>query len=403
MSFIGDDAYATMTEEIIFGAINSFLDMLYDVTKIDLRPYAEVLEGIPFDLLSTVLQGQGNWTSLLSGTGVPNVTGLVSLILNPVGAIQQFIPDFIPVSSIVDAAMNLLPDGLFQSDGSVGAGPWDWTNLFKTGQAAGSATALHDGSLLTLFSDPPTKVAAGQNLNLTQAVRWEDIGTGITGPAFSLGVQLFNAAMQPIGGVTQIANISNPLNNSVSEPDADTNGFLNIGAGYTVPAGTSFLSQVLTVNPVVATGQSWWSNGSLSRSALMPQSFVQDLPEQIATIFEQAQSQLDNIVQAMLGGSLTGYTLPDLKAALQTIPGFNVLGAGGLPTMDKTVTTMWDSVTSALRLIGMTGVTLPDFAAAAQDTSMSANSANLLAILQTNILGIRTNREVNGGLERTTV
>jgi hypothetical protein len=400
MGFVGDNPYAEMTQEIVFGAINTFLEELRDTTGIDLTGF-ETLEGIPFDLLSSVLQGQGNWTALLSGTGVPNVTGLISLILNPVGAIQQFIPDFIPVSSIVDIAMNLLPDGLFGSSGSVGAGPWDWTDLFSTGTSLGSATTLHDGSLLQLFSDPPTKVVAGQNLNLTQAVRWEDIGAPL-GSVFSLGVQLFDATMAPLGSVVNVADVVNPLNSSTSDPDADSNGFVPLGAGYTVPSGAAFLSQVLTVNPVATAGQSWWSNGSLSRSSLMPMSFVQDLPAQITSLFQQAQDMIDQGVQAILGGTGVNYLLSDWKIALQMIPGYNVLGAAGMPTMDTTITTMWDNVTSALRLIGLSGVSLSDFAAAAQDTSISANSANELAISQQNVLGNRTSNSVGGFLERTT-
>lgn len=404
LGILGDDPFAEMTETIIFGAINSFLEMLKDVTGIDLTTYATVLEGLPFDLLTSVLQGQGNWTALLSGAGVPNVEGLLSLLLNPIAVIQSFIPDWIPVSSIVDAAMNLLPDGLFGASTSVPSdGPWDWTSLFKMGQSAGSAVATHDGSLQQLFSDPPTKVKVGQAINLSQGVKWSSVGSP-TGNVFQLGVQLFDAAMAPIGGVTQLASIANPVSNSTSAPGADGQGFVLLNPStYTVPAGTSFLSQVLTVNPVAALGQSFWSNGSLSRNALMPQSLVQDLPAQIASILAQAQATIDNIVQSMFGGVLTGYTLPDLKQALSQIPGFNVLGASGIPTMDGTITTMWDSVTSALKQFGLTGVSLSDFAGAAQDTSYSATSAEQLAIIQQNILGTRTNNPVSGGLERTTV
>lgn len=318
-------------------------------------------------------------------------------------AVQQFIPDWIPLASIVDDLVNLLPDGLFSSASSVGAGPWDWTDLFSTGDSTGSATIDHDGSLFTLFSDPPTKVKEGQNLDLTQAIRWEDIGS-VTGTAFSLGVQLFNTAMQPIGGIIPVADVVNPLNSSSAEPDSNADDFVNIGAGYTVPAGASYLSQVLTINPIVTMGQSWWSDGSLTRDSLMPMSFVSGLPEQITSLLARAQDIIDTLAQAVFGGLGTGYFLQDLKDAFSNFPGVNVGGAGGMPNIVTTVTTMWDAVTSALRLVpGLSNVNLASLAGAAQDTSMQAGNAEQLAVSQTNILNNRTSNPVGGLLERTTV
>src|SRR6202012_1464683 len=99
-------------------------------------------------------------------------------------------------------------------------------------------------------------------------------------------------------------------------------------------------------------------------------------------------------INSFLPNSGTGLGLDILQTALQFIPGSNVTGAGGISSITDTITTMWDTITSALSFTSLFGVDLSDFANAAQNTASNAVDANTLSVNQSNILGNRTNNPV---------
>ncbi|UOW93090.1 minor tail protein [Mycobacterium phage NoShow] len=347
----------------ITAVIMQFVDASKEAIEEQIKEIIDTLIGYSTDPLS-MLEDLAAWVATVGAGGE-----------------VDFIPDWIPLSSLVEGGVNLLIQGLFQTAASIAEGDiWGWTDAFKTGDALGSATVPHDGSLLQLFSKPPIKVTQGQKLTLNQSVRWEGL-SAITGPAFELGLQYLNAAQQPIGGVTTIANILNPALNSAAHPGVDPNGFVPMSASTVIPAGVSFVRQVLQVNPVVGTGQSWWSNSKFEKISL----------PSIFTGFLDAGGFLTEFFDASRIGNI---------ADIPPISPLSVLGLTGGTIADTFQTTI-DRLWSGFARAQGTLKSIADVQAQASDTTATAQTSLEVGEWNNAILGIRDNNSYGSGQNKT--
>jgi hypothetical protein len=309
--------------------------------------------------LSELFTGLGSGTPLLSqlisaGGGSGNtLADFGNLFGGAVAAVEQFIPDFIPLTSLVNEGLNLLTNGAFESAGSVDTGAgWDWTNLFSMGDSLGSAVATHDGTVMQLFSKPMTKVTAGQNLSVSQGLKWTGLA-GVLGSAFELGLQFYDAAKAELGPIAMLDNIIDPVNDSSTATGADANGFVPLSGTSVVPAGASFVRQVLSVNSV-PTGTSYWSNSSLQKLSL-PDIF--SFLDPASGLFDaSALTNIANIpllamnsVSGLLSGStITGALIPLLDASKVATGVFGLGLIPNLPASQLTSGTLLSSLIPSL-------------------------------------------------------
>jgi hypothetical protein len=243
---------------------------------------------------------------------------------------------------ISNVVPELLTNPNFDTANSViGQGVWTWDGTQGPGSLVTSVFTDAAGVLRELFANV-IHVFPGQNLDILGSTKW---GNSFNGGANSISLTVAKFAGNVLSGYSTL--------DSIAAPGA-SGSWTQLGGTFTVPAGVDSIFVRPTVAASATTGRVWFGGMSVKPSS-------------------------SNI-------------LADL------IP-----GAGGIGTMEATITTMWDSITSALKLFGLSGVTLSDFAGAAQDTSLSAFAAHLLSGNQQNILDIRTNKPVLGALERTTI
>jgi hypothetical protein len=315
----------------------------------------------------------------------------------------------LPLSSLRDFVPNLLTDPLFGNGTLLNGSGWDWSAAAPAG-ALGSAETAADGSDQDLLSNAIT-VDPGDVIPLGILTEWE--GLAATGEPIRLAVSAFRTVIS--GGVASVEEVLEAAEDvdTIAAPGASSAGWQPLAGDYTVPdpadIGGKIIDQItmrLHVNETATAGTVRFSKGSITKQladGVAPTAFIAGLPETLSDAAQRVQDFIDVGVQALLGGLDTGWFLDDWKFALTQIPGGNVLGAGGIDTIEQTFYTMWDTVASALRLDEYFGVNLSDLASAAQDTSFSALNANLLAGGHEVTLGVRTNNPIDGALERTTV
>lgn len=147
LNFIGDNPFATMTDEILFGAVNGLLADIDTVTGLDLLPFAQMVEGVlgtPLNLMTGMMgfltpglssTGPNVFSPITGGLGVGSVGGLLGF-LNPsnlltgagifspiLGLGGLFLPGLIPgldASKITSGAFPLsMITGLIDSGGTI--------------------------------------------------------------------------------------------------------------------------------------------------------------------------------------------------------------------------------------------------------------------------------------------
>ena len=302
-------------EQAIIDGINKLLTDLLNVTGIDLGALNEL-----------AAQAQQSWTDLLAGLGVTDIDALIEFFQNPIGAIQGLIEAWqlplVPVTVIGDMSLNLLANPLFDANSLADDADGRWSLVSDTfhGLAFGSVTATASAELLELLSTPATPVAPGQELALSQWVKWT--GVAATGNAFQLGVTYYRED-KTVHSAVDLATITAPSAASSNPLHAN---FIQMTGTHTVPAEVAFVRQRIAILPTVTAGQVWWSDASLKKTQLLSKSMTKDLVADLTAGLAYTQSVLDAGWQAMMGGFATGKSTTDFKNALKAVPDTNILG-----------------------------------------------------------------------------
>lgn len=406
------------------------------------------------DFLGELVFGGAEWDELFSGItgqdgGLEDLVGLLTGGL--FGNIAPGRISFVPTGAIGTDSANLFDNPGF--DGGIAFDEvYGWTHDAAVGHSnLGSARIAADGTLHTLYSNP---IAVDVNQTIPMGAWVEH--TGVTATASSNAIQIAVAAYEGTGPAASL--ISETLFKGILSPSGNSsnpgeNNFIHLEDTYTVPAGVDEIRMVCKILPAATAGVIHFDDGHAQTTRLLPIPFIDGLPTQLGDLVEFGAGIVDNIanalghigsgfnpfdlldflgpgnipnanvggifgggnigvniqdfidmgIQGLSGGLSTGYFLADWKQALQFIPPDNVTGAGGLPTVRNTFSSMWDLVTSGLRLTDLFGVDLPDFANAGQDVSFTSLNSGILAGAHEVTLGYRTNNPVESSMERTGV
>jgi hypothetical protein len=131
-------------------------------------------------------------------------------------------------------------------------------------------------------------------------------------------------------GATQVAVV--PL--ATITPASGSGGWTALSGTYTVPAGVTAVRHRLGVAATATTGTVWFDDATATKSGLMPQHFVQDLPDDLSEMGTQIQGTIDALwhqFTGQTGGTIIGKTVADLfNAAEQVLTGQSNLDAGKL-------------------------------------------------------------------------
>jgi hypothetical protein len=401
-----------------------------------------------------VFGGDVDWGTLFEGvTGQSgDIDDLISLLSGGLfGNIDPGRISFVPTGAIGTDSANLFDNPGF--DGGIAFQElYGWTRDDTFGHVnTGCAKIEADGQLHTLYSNP-IAVDVNQTIPMGGWIHHENLVATPGQNALQFAVAAYEG-VGPAAGLLSEDFFAGILSPSGDSSNPGENDFIHVEDTYTVPAGVDEIRMVCRVMPAATSGTVRFDDGHAQTTRLLPIPFIDGLPTQLSDLVSFGQGIVDNIanalghagslfgvedlldflgpgnipftnvmglfggdnigttvqdfidvgVQALLGGTDTGWFLDDWKTALTFIPGTNVLGAGGIDTIEQTFYTMWDAVASALRLDDLFGISLPDLASAAQDTSFSALNASILAGAHEVLNGIRTNRPVAGAPERTSV
>lgn len=343
---------------------------------------------------------------------------------------------------------NLLANGGFESSDSVqGFDVWNWiSGIFHTPTdgsqtAGGSAMVLGNGKLQEMVSDPATPVSPGQELDLSQWVKWT--GVNASGNAFQLLLDTFSdvKGTVPVTSTTvdTIANVGMASSNP-SEGD-----FEQLAGSFTVPpTGVSSVRTHLVQTANVLSGQSYWSDASLGATQKMAPDFVDGLVEKLLhldlfglfdasglknleNIPEIAQEKITGLITTFTGllnavSGVSGGGLSDIITRLENLATGGLFDASGLgnilnipqisntsvsgvgtgTNIGDTMQSTWDFLWSGFSLLTGNNKTVADMANAASVTTISAQAAVDLGQENSAILAVRKNAPLYVGVDEAT-
>jgi hypothetical protein len=225
MGFVGDNPFLTMTEDIIFGAANTLIEIVDYVTGLDLLPAAKMLE----DLLGSALGGSGasGFASFLDNQPSTDPTlGLPTPSTSPVGLFSGIISWITSGFGLLGGGGSLLGSIIGVIPGIVGG----LTGLTGLGSIFGDLFGLLGG---------PTGVGSGSPV-------LPIIGSiPILGPLLSGGITILGSL---IPGLDASKIVSGTFGAGLLQPfiDAVSQGFGGT-TGLGIPGLQSFLSTLSLV------------------------------------------------------------------------------------------------------------------------------------------------------------
>lgn len=403
---IGDTAQ--QAGDMLTDKIEDVVELIKALTGIDLgvlTQFMPFLEGAVTDTFDA-LEAAGQWiVDILNPTGAINATIDPNSPLNAANLYGQ-LPDWmrsaIPLGSLSPLVGNILPNPYLEgADPIDGLGEWTLDPAVRHVNVGNSAHTTGNGSLRTLLSDPPTEVFPGQVLTIGYWVKWAAIPAGITGAAFTLGLNTYatrNAAGAPVAQPV-LDTITGP---AVSSSNPVHNDFVELVGTYTVPPGVASVRLRLEQAPAVTGGGSWWHDGRINPTGLILQDWIDGLPDQINMMVDDTQDTLNGIWVGIFGEVPAGaVAVNDIIDALQNIPGTNVTGLQGgnvIDTIQQTVDVLWNGFA---RLFGFSGKSIADVATQASDTVATAQNSLELAEWNNALLGVRNNKSLMEGMDET--
>lgn len=356
MSFVGDNPYGVMTEEIIFGSVNQLLGWIDDATGLDLLTFATSLENLLFpahpttlpDLLSGLFGwltpntsgSTGIWGDGIFGQGVP--------AFSLTGTAPTNIFDVLPIGALSSlVSPNLFSNPIFDlSTPFFGGDDWSLDTTTNSPESnAGSAMVTADGGPHELYSNS-ISVAAGQQVSLNISA----MASGLT--ATGTPIQLL--IEQYLKGVL-LDNNPVTIDSIAAGPTAFD--WQDMTGTYTTPHGVDEIKTVLHVDPTATAGVIHFSAGHWSKSIvseLIPGEWVQGFTDGFNTLDNFFQQGLDTIHNAIDGGSALNVYLTDVFGQIddwwndtQTTAGQASDAYGGLSDAITAMTTGWQQQAQA--------------------------------------------------------
>lgn len=217
-----------------------------------------LFEGVDWGQLFQKLTG-------ISGGGLDDLANyLLSSLFGPVDPNRLGV---LPLSQIGDTSPNLLDNPGFDGATSIENNPdfvWDST----VGRAApGAAKTTANGTTKLLVSNR-VPVTGGQNVQLSIHTKYTGVAAASGANAIRMSVIAYDASNNMLGaGPQRIAGIESPSGDSTSNPNADTNGWVELSGSYTIPANAAHIVMELRVTVDAAAGTVWFDDGAIIKQS----------------------------------------------------------------------------------------------------------------------------------------
>jgi hypothetical protein len=272
--------------------------------------------------------------------------------LNALNLFNQVPPNLmglIPVSQIGDIATNLLENPNFATPQSIVNNPgwiWNGTDIHTTG---GSAQTTADGQSHSIISNT-IPVAQNQELVVGIWTKFQSLAAAANQDAIRLSVEGYLGNV--LQSTTMVDSIPSPSGNSVN---AGHNNFVQLTGNYPVPAGIDNIVVVPEVTAAATAGTVLFGDAQATKSGLMPQNLVANLPLDMQARIQELQS-LQNAVAGKAGALITDVQnrLKNLKfdgtGQFDASKLFNIAPINSIPTNLLTVANVPDlgSITDQL-------------------------------------------------------
>jgi hypothetical protein len=295
--------------------------------------------------------------------------------LNLIDQIPFELLGLLTAGSVTTVQGNQLRNADFSGSGSLSGSTlysWDGT-VYPTASAAatstpGSAKVTANGSTKPLFSNL-VQVQPGQTKVFSIQALWQNLtdnGSGVQLVAQTYSDKLGNTA---VGSPVVIAQTGTGHGATPSSWTGAPTGALQatLSGSYVVPAGVQSLRMASQLTSAATAGTVWFGHGNLTSSSLMGNNVMAGISGAASTIGADVQSIVDNILNAITGGSTTGNPISaliqvftDLMFGLGNptglgtgfpfffIPSSNVVGIQGIVDNLTTIQNTWDTLLRAI-------------------------------------------------------
>ena len=300
-------------------------------------------------------------------------------------AIKNVLSGLIPVGSLTDAPVNVLPAGTFPAGSLPASENWS-LGASLSGDGTFSAQVVADGSSHAFRSGKDLHdtfaVTPGQTVAVSfdvghQSVSW-------SGPVlvFQMVPYTDGVAGEPVDIVTYT-------------PATATVEKRSLSGSWTVPDGVTGAQTRCLVLPAATAGTIRVDNIFVDRKPAIKQGWVENLPEALQEGIGRWQLMLDILTGGLTGvGLVSQTTLEELAAALLSIPFGNVNGVGGPSNIGNSIMRFLNQL-----LGGFTGQ--PDLSTAgisdAYNIATQIGQWATLGAFSWDVLGIRDNRPLFTG------
>ncbi|MEE3066561.1 MAG: hypothetical protein VYA67_21905 [Actinomycetota bacterium] len=249
---------------------------------------------------------------------------------------------------------NLWPLGLFPAGSVADSTVWVLDPaVTHTADSTGSYRVTADGTMKAAHG-VPTAVIAGQQVNVSVFVRWDNYAAVAGSAPIQLHIKQYFKTDDSLVlvGVTTLITFA---------PTTVSGGWAELAGTYTAPAdGSVNLIRGRLVVTQNATAGTIRFDDATARNKLLAQ-MVGGLPESLQNLLDRIQAFLDTGVNAIFGGTSFGHTLDDWREALLGIPPDHVQGAAGPATMFGSIFGVIDAwLSGAVGTPGATGGSLAD-------------------------------------------
>ncbi|ORA55168.1 hypothetical protein [Mycobacteroides franklinii] len=270
----------------ISGALDDVVDVIYELTGLDLSELKEALEGInlsPGAILATIVELAGK---ALGFPGVLSISRIANIIQDLINGAGEFL----------------------NADSVTGNPYWSWDSVMPGFLSGGSIRATANGTQQVIRSEP-FPVFPGQTLELRAASQW----TGATATAGSNPVKVGFTPFDPAG---------NPLPDVIRgslQPSGDHGWqWVPVQDKWPVPPGVAQVSELLILDSGATAGTFRFSNASAWASNLLDLSLVKDLREMVDAIGGAVNSEVANITARLQAITADGkITASEIQGLIQ--------------------------------------------------------------------------------------
>lgn len=394
-----------MTQDIMFGAIENFLEMLKEATGVDLLPILNIVKEV-FDLdffdPENPPSPQQIWEHVVEvfilALGVLLGPNSPLNALNLVGRLPNAFLSMLSISSLTNEQPELLVAPTMDwIENVVGGNVWFWDGMEgHTSPGCVKTNAVGTHRDLTSNTIP---VASTDVLKIWVWAKWT--GLVYTGSQpIQLQVKRYTVTQV---GATMVRTLVGTETIAVPTPSG-TSGWVQFGTNtYNVPDDCDEIAVNLHVDQTATAGTVFFDDASAKKNGLLSIDWVAGLPPALQDLGTRVQDVIEAGWQSVFGDfeNTIEHTADQLRDALKNIPGANVGGPGGFSNIIESLTETWTGIWGGLALEIGGGKSIADVANAASNVAQNSSTSLALGEWNNNILEIRNNKTLMSGMDET--